>query len=80
MLCERCNKEEAVVHLTIATPDRDERRDLCESCYRASGIAKKIANAGWEAAPATGPGWSAEIVDLGKLRYKSRKRRNKKKP
>jgi protein-arginine kinase activator protein McsA len=47
MLCERCNKEEAVVHLTVVTPNGYEKRNLCESCYRQSEIAKKIASAGW---------------------------------
>jgi protein-arginine kinase activator protein McsA len=44
MLCERCNKEEAVVHLTV---NEDEKLNLCEACYRESEIAKKIASAGW---------------------------------
>ncbi len=80
MLCERCKKEETLVHLTLVTSQGDERRDLCESCYRASGIAKKIASAGSEVTPATRPGWSVHFLDFGKLRYKARKGRNKKKP
>lgn len=80
MLCERCKKEQAVVHLTIVTPDGEEKRNLCESCYRGSGIARKLASAGLDVAPAKKPGWSADIVDLGKLRYEFRKRRRKKKP
>ncbi len=74
MLCERCNREEAVVHLTMVNPQGDERLDLCESCYRASGIARSIAGAGSEVTAATRPGWSVEFVDFGKLRYKSRQR------
>ncbi len=79
MLCEQCTKEEAVVHLTMVTPDGEEKRNLCESCYRESGIARKIAGAGLDVTPASKAGWSADIVDLGKLRYGSRKRRRKKK-
>jgi protein-arginine kinase activator protein McsA len=48
MLCERCNKEEAVVHFTVISPNGDEKRNLCESCYRESDIAKKIASEGWK--------------------------------
>jgi protein-arginine kinase activator protein McsA len=48
MLCERCNKEEAVVHLTLISPNGDEKRNLCESCYRESDIAKKIDAGGWK--------------------------------
>jgi protein-arginine kinase activator protein McsA len=47
MLCEQCNKEEAVVHLTVISPNGDEKRNLCETCYRESEIANKIASAGW---------------------------------
>ncbi len=79
MMCQACKKEEAVVHLTVITPDGDERRDLCESCYRESGIAKKIASAGCEVTPVARPGCAVDFVDLGKLRYKSVKRRKKKK-
>ena len=80
MVCQRCKKEEAVVHLTVMSPGGEQRRDLCESCYRASEIGKEIASAGWEGAPATKPGWSVDFVDFGKLRYKSEKRGTKKKP
>ncbi|MGE5736627.1 MAG: hypothetical protein ACM34E_16155 [Acidobacteriota bacterium] len=48
MLCERCNKEKAVVHVTVVSPNGEEQRNLCESCYRESEIAKKIASAGWK--------------------------------
>ena len=48
MLCENCNKEETVVHLTVVSPNGDEKRNLCESCYRESEIAKKIATSGWK--------------------------------
>ncbi len=46
MRCEQCHKEEAVVHVTLISPNGDEKHNLCESCYRESEIPKKIASAG----------------------------------
>jgi protein-arginine kinase activator protein McsA len=47
MLCENCNKEEATVHLIICSGTGNEKRNLCESCFRQSDVAKKIASGDW---------------------------------
>jgi protein-arginine kinase activator protein McsA len=52
MLCENCNREEATVHLTVPSRTGNEkRRNLCESCFRESEVAKRIASAGWTSYP-----------------------------
>jgi protein-arginine kinase activator protein McsA len=48
MHCEKCNKEKAVVHITVVSPSGDEKWNLCESCYRDSEIAKKISSGRWK--------------------------------
>jgi hypothetical protein len=49
MLCQKCKKQEALVHLTIVKPGSKQmtKRNLCESCYNESDISKKIATSGW---------------------------------
>lgn len=38
MLCERCNKNEATIHLTQIEGTQKTSRDLCESCAEALGL------------------------------------------
>ncbi len=49
MLCQKCKKAEAVVHLTIVSGGRGRvrKQNLCESWYHNTRISKKIATAGW---------------------------------
>lgn len=89
LLCEKCQKIEATVHITVVVADTQqmEEHDFCEACFRESDFAKRVSGktAGWTSygptktlMPADKPGWSADIVDIGKLRYEARKRRRKK--
>ncbi len=51
MLCERCQKREAVVHVTevVAGSGEMKKQNLCEPCYSESDIAKTLnaKTAGW---------------------------------
>jgi protein-arginine kinase activator protein McsA len=51
MLCEKCQKRNATVHVTEVPPGSGEskKHDFCESCYSESDIAKKVntKTAGW---------------------------------
>jgi len=40
MLCQRCKKQDATIHLTEIIPESDEKREkhLCESCAQAEGV------------------------------------------
>ena len=45
MLCEKCNKVEATVHITEVVADAPEemkKRDFCEACFNQSDLAKKL--------------------------------------
>ncbi len=41
MLCQRCKKENATVHLTEIVHNEKHERHLCEACAREEGIAVK---------------------------------------
>jgi hypothetical protein len=53
MLCEKCKKAEATVHITeiIAdSPHEMRKRDLCQVCFNQSDLPKKMGGktaAGW---------------------------------
>jgi protein-arginine kinase activator protein McsA len=49
MLCEKCKKIEATVHVTraVAGSGETQKRNLCEACFRESDLAKGIKTAGW---------------------------------
>ncbi len=45
MLCEKCNKAEATVHITEVVADAPEeikKRDFCVVCFSQSDLAKKF--------------------------------------
>src|SRR5438105_3268760 len=45
MLCEKCNKAEATVHITeevAEAPSEMKKRDLCEACFSLSQLAKEL--------------------------------------
>ena len=44
MLCERCQKEEASIHLTEIIKDVKSEVHLCENCARNIGLNSKLAN------------------------------------
>ena len=37
MLCERCNRNSATVHLTVHRDGVQSTRNLCQTCYRTEG-------------------------------------------
>lgn len=41
MLCQRCNKQQATIHLTEILNDEKRERHLCEDCAREEGVAIK---------------------------------------
>ncbi len=52
MLCEKCNKATATVHITevIAdAPGEMKKHDFCEACFSQSDLAKKVSRktVGW---------------------------------
>ena len=60
MLCEKCNKAEATVHITemvANAPGEMKKRDLCEACFSQSELAKKVS-----LEPADSPGYTATIL------------------
>lgn len=62
MLCEKCNKAEATLHITEVVADAPEemrRRNFCVSCFSQSGLAKKL---GGKLPEATMPGGNSIIL------------------
>jgi protein-arginine kinase activator protein McsA len=64
MICEKCKRAEATVHITeivADAPDEMKKRDLCEACFNESDLAKKVSGkiAGWTS---YGPGPSSAIL------------------
>ena len=52
MLCEKCHKTEATVHVTdvvVGALNEMKKRNLCEACFSESQLAKKVRGktAGW---------------------------------
>jgi protein-arginine kinase activator protein McsA len=50
MLCETCQKREAVVHVTEVVAGEMKRHNLCETCFAESDLSKVIKSgktAGW---------------------------------
>ncbi len=41
MLCQRCHKQQATIHLTEILNDEKRERHLCEDCAREEGVAIK---------------------------------------
>ena len=41
MLCQRCNKQQATIHLTEILNNEKRERHLCEDCAREEGVAIK---------------------------------------
>ena len=44
MLCERCQKKEATIHLTEIIKDVKSEVHLCENCAREIGLNSKLSN------------------------------------
>jgi len=44
MLCERCKKENATIHLTEAMQEKHSEVHLCEACAREIGLNSKLPN------------------------------------
>lgn len=66
MLCEKCNKQEATVHVTevvAEAPDQMKKHDFCEACFNQTDLATKLTGKIHE--PATAPGATAQIFPLG---------------
>ena len=66
MLCGKCNKEEATVHVTeevAEAPDKMKNHDFCEACFSQTELARKVnrKTAGWAS---YGEGATAEIFPL----------------
>ena len=62
MLCEKCNKAEATVHITEVVadaPEETEKRNFCVACFSQSDLAKKL---GGKLPEATSPGATAIIL------------------
>jgi protein-arginine kinase activator protein McsA len=62
MLCEKCKKAEATVHVTevaAGAPEEMKKRDFCVACFGESDLAKKL---GGELPEATSPGAAAIIL------------------
>jgi protein-arginine kinase activator protein McsA len=57
MLCEKCHKTEATVHVTevVAGSGQMKKRNLCEACWNDTEISKKLSEktAGWISASPT---------------------------
>jgi protein-arginine kinase activator protein McsA len=54
MLCEKCKKAEATIHITEIigdAPDETKTHDLCEACCNQSELGKKLRRT-------TGAGWT----------------------
>jgi protein-arginine kinase activator protein McsA len=52
MLCEKCHKTKATVHVTevvAGAPSEMKKRNLCKACFSESQLAKKVKGktAGW---------------------------------
>ena len=63
MLCEKCNKQEATVHVTkvvAEAPEEMKKHDFCEACFSQTELAKTVNSktAGWTS---YGEGATAEI-------------------
>ena len=66
MLCEKCNKEEATVHVTqvvAQAPEEMKKHDFCEACFSQSELVRKLSDK--TLGPATAPGATAQIFPLG---------------
>ena len=62
MLCEKCNKEAATVHVTeivAEAPDEMKKHNFCEACFSQTQLARKFS--GKILGPATEPGATAHI-------------------
>ncbi len=63
MLCEKCNKAEATVHITEVVADAPEeikKRNFCVACFNQSDLAKKFG--GELLGEATRPGATSMIL------------------
>lgn len=66
MLCEKCNKQEATVHVTevvAEAPDQLKKRDFCEACFNQSELATTKLR-GTILEPATAPGATSQIFSV----------------
>ena len=62
MLCEKCNKAEATVHITEVVADSPEemkKRNFCVRCFSQSDLAQKL---GGKLLEATRPGATSIIL------------------
>ena len=63
MLCEKCKKVEATVHITETVadaPDQMKKHDFCEACFSQSGLAK-MAGGKTPDWTSSGPGYTAAM-------------------
>lgn len=66
MLCEKCNKQEATVHVTevvAEAPDQMKKHEFCEACFNQTELPTKLTGKILE--PATAAGATAQIFSLG---------------
>ena len=62
MLCEKCNRLEATVHVTevvAEATDEMRKRNFCQACFSQTELAAKLSGKILE--PATAPGATAQI-------------------
>ena len=62
MLCEKCNKQKATVHVTevvAEASDEMKKHDYCEACFSQTELARKFSSK--ILGPATEPGATAQI-------------------
>ena len=62
MLCEKCNKAEATVHITEVVADSPEemkKRNFCVACFSQGDLAQKL---GRKLPEATSPGSTSIIL------------------
>ena len=61
MLCEKCNRQEATVHLSeiVAETHQMRKHDFCEACFSQSELAIKFGGKILE--PASEPGATVQI-------------------
>ncbi len=62
MLCEKCNEQEATVHVTevvAEAPDEMKKHDFCEACFSQTQFARKFGSK--VLGPATEPGATSQI-------------------
>ena len=63
MQCEKCQKREATVHLTLVGPaDEVCKRDFCEPCYRIVQEARAAGRLPFAQSEAKGIRWPLDAV------------------